>query len=212
MAAKFTSTAEERGPGRGSRPGNRTVPADYRARPRAGMGDTTLWRPSAAHQPARRCEAHCKRSSSLHARDAGRFGRFDRWSNPRRRNRSPPHAGDRTRRCWPPTLLRSVQRSAPSRQPVRSEGISPPAGASANHPFSELPTNHAEGRESRSGSRRVCAMAPSLRRPGIRKRNLSARGAEITAYVRCCCAGRVSPDTRRPAPYPKANLDAQVQP
>jgi hypothetical protein len=135
MAAKFTSTAEERGPGRESRFGNRIVPADYRPRPRAGTGDTTSRRPSAAHQPARRCEARCKRSSSLHARDAGRFGRFDLRSNPRRRNRSPPHAADRTRRCWPPTLLRSVQKSAPSRQPGRSEGISPPAGASANHPF-----------------------------------------------------------------------------
>ena len=138
MAAKFTSTAVARGPGRVSRFGNRTGPGRGRARQPAPAGDKAARRRSAARRPARRCEAHCRRNSSRHGRDAGqldRSGRFVLAAKPRRRGKWRPLAGNRRPRSWPPSMPRSVRRSAPPAQPRRSEEISAAANASENPPL-----------------------------------------------------------------------------
>jgi hypothetical protein len=154
MAAKLTSTAEVRAPGREIRFGGRTSPQRARTRPRAGIGDTASRPSPAAYRATRRCEIPCKRNSSHHTPDAGRFDRPGRWSMPRGPNRLKLHEVGRRSRCWLPTSLRWVRISAPPGQSGRSEEISATAGASADPPFPALPSNHTESRKSRSGSQR----------------------------------------------------------
>jgi hypothetical protein len=154
MAAKFTSTAEVRAPGRGIRFGSRTGPARCRARPRARGGVRVPRLSSAACREKLRREPRSTSSRSRRVPDAGRFGRSDLWSRQRRPNRSQPHEAGRRRQCWPPTSLRSVRISAPPWRSGRSEEISASAGASTSPPFPTWSTNHAQSLKSRSGSRR----------------------------------------------------------
>jgi hypothetical protein len=151
------STAVARGPGRESLLWSRTGPGRGRAMPRARMSDRVSRQRSAAYQRTRPREPRSISSRRRRARGARRFDRTDLWSRPHLRDRSQPHARDRRRRCWQPSMHRSVRGFAPSGQSGRSEEISATAGASMNPPSQTLPTNHAESLKSRLGSRRSAA-------------------------------------------------------
>ncbi len=111
-----------------------------------------------------RREPRSRSSRNRHGRDASRrSGRIGRWYQ-RRRNRLPPHAGDRRRRCWPQNMRRSAPGSAPPAPAGRLEENF--AGAVASDPLSRRDQlNHLQSPKSRSGSSRFLAAQDEITMP-----------------------------------------------
>ena len=125
-------------PGRASRPGDRQGGRKIVPDHRRGLAFDGDRRPGAC-RPARQSAARCRPNSSHHGRDARLVG-SDPASKPHRRGRSRPWQGDRRRQCRPPSMRRSVQKSAPPGRSGLSAENSSAVGASANP--SGVTTNH----------------------------------------------------------------------
>ena len=127
----------------------REIEPDHRSAGRS-MRDR---RRSVAHRPARRSAARCKPNSIRHGRDgrSGRSARAGRGIAVADHGRGERIGGGDG---WPPSMRRSVQKSAPPARSGRSVENSSAACASQPHPHA---TNHPESPKSRSGSRHYVA-------------------------------------------------------